>query len=164
MPYCGALLILAGSVGPLGFALTSQYGFGLHPCELCIWQRIPYGVLVVVGVLAVLLRRRPVWMKRLLMLAILLWLIEAGLGLYHVGVEQHWWESAGGCTASSGAGQSLDDLRAAILNAPLVSCDQPEFIFLGLSMAAWNMVLALVLAVCGLYVRIKMRGAYDVSG
>lgn len=155
--YAIPFLILTGSAVPLGFALASQYIFGLHPCELCVWQRLPYAALIGIGMLAMLVVRRTVWLKRILVLAIILWAIEATLGVYHFGVEQKWWQSATGCTAGSEAGQSLEDIRAAILKAPVVSCDQPEFVFLGLSMAAWNIVVAAGFALSGTLLHRRMN-------
>ena len=71
-----------------------------------------------------------------------LWMVEAALAAYHVGVEQQWWHSATGCSSAGGA-NSLAALRAQIMNAPLVSCDVPELVVFGLSMAGWNVVYSL---------------------
>ncbi len=89
---------------------------------------------------------------KMVLLSICLWLVEAGLAVYHVGVEQHWWTSATGCSASGATGQSLEALRAQIMGAALVSCDQPELIVLGLSMAGWNIVYSLAMVFILTYV------------
>ena len=143
----GALLFLC-SAGPLGLALLSQYGFGLHPCELCLWQRYPYGVLIALALLALALPRK---LRSVMIISILAWAVEAALAFYHVGVEQHWWSSASGCTASGGAA-SLADLKAHIMNAPLVFCDQPELVVFGLSMAGWNVLYSLAMVLSLAYV------------
>lgn len=136
-----AALFCASAATPLALALLSQYGFGLHPCELCLWQRGPYVALIAAGVVALIW---PQKLRVLLRAGFVLWLIEALLAMYHVGVEQHWWQSATGCSAG-GQVSTLDDLRAQIMEAPLVACDQPEFIFAGLSMAAWNVLYSLAM-------------------
>lgn len=150
-------LMLAGSALPLGVALASQFLGGLFPCELCILQRYPYLLVLVLGlVLVVFFYRANLRVLRMVaMIAGCIWLMESGLALYHVGVEQSWWESATGCTAQASAGDSLDDLRAAILSSPIVSCADPGAVVLGLSMAAWNALGALALALTGFRLRMQ---------
>lgn len=149
--------MLLASATPLAMALVSQYGFGLHPCELCIWQRYPYVLLIAVAVLAIFLRNRRAMVKKLVLVTLLLWLVEGGLAFYHVGVEQSWWASESGCSASGKTGQSIDQLRAEILASPLVACDQPEFYFLGLTMAGWNLLLSLGCALASILLIIQWR-------
>jgi disulfide bond formation protein DsbB len=139
------MVMLESSTMPLFLALISQYGFGLHPCELCIWQRVPYVALIVLAGAAVAFMRRPVVLRRLLQLSIVLWFVEAALAFYHVGVEQQWWDSVTGCSGGGSVNGSLDDLKAQILSSPVVSCGTPEFVFMGLSMAGWNLVYAVVM-------------------
>jgi disulfide bond formation protein DsbB len=140
--------LLAASAAPLGLALLSQYGFGLHPCELCIWQRYPYGALIAVALLAL---AWPRFIKQALITSLLLWATEAALAAYHVGVEQGWWASASGCSANA-ASASLEALKAQIMGAPLVACDQPELVVLGLSMAGWNVLYSALMMLSLIYV------------
>jgi disulfide bond formation protein DsbB len=153
------LVLLIGGILPLGVALLSQYGFGLFPCELCLLQRYPYGVIVLLAALAFVWRRHAQRIATLSIIAIVAWLTTAGIAAYHVGVEQQWWDSATGCTAQTAAGSSIDELRAAILGSPLVSCSDASAVFLGLSMAAWNAVAALGFALyAGYLLRHHPRG------
>lgn len=141
------LLLAVGSVLPLAGALLSQFGFGFHPCEMCLYQRIPYSVVALLGLWVLLGTFSHSKVRVVLWIALLLWLIEAGLAFYHVGIEEGWWESATGCTNNSAAGASVDDIRAAIMKGPLVSCKDVALRVLGLSMAGWNVLYALGLAV-----------------
>jgi disulfide bond formation protein DsbB len=85
------------------------------------------------------------WQPRaLLALAALVLLVGAGLGVYHVGVEEGWWALPAGCAAGASA-QSVEDLRRLLAEAP-PACDQVSFTFLGLSLAGWNVVASLALA------------------
>ena len=144
-----ALLVLA-SVGSLGFALFSQYVLGLLPCILCIYQRIPYVVLIAVGIFAYALPQP--WRRRFIFLAGLVLLVEAGIAGFHIGVEQHWWEGTAECTGKlPGPNATLEELRAAIMNAPITRCDQINAQFLGISMATYNFFWALALAVMTFY-------------
>ena len=75
------------------------------------------------------------------------------LGLIHTGIETGFLQYKGGCVAQAAADDSLEALRAAIASAPLVSCSEVAASFLGLSMASWNVIWALVvvLFVAGQY-------------
>lgn len=138
-----ALIILAslGSAALLIGAFGFQHLGGLAPCKLCLWQRWPHALAVVVGVLALLLNR-----AQLCWLGALAALTTAGIGLYHTGVEQGWWEGPTTCSSGPIGNLSTDDLLDQIMTAPLVRCDEIAWQFAGLSMAGWNMVLSLGLA------------------
>lgn len=144
----------------LGFALVSQYGFGLYPCELCLAQRVPYALIMALGVVAFFVKQPRGWM-RLAVACAALFLIDAGIAYYHFGVELHIFKGPSACTASTEP-QTLEEMRQQLLNAALVSCDQPMVHVLGLSMAGWN---ALAAGACGaalfwsLCVIRKRRGA-----
>ena len=73
-----------------------------------------------------------------------LFLLDAGFAAYHAGVEMHWWQGPTTCTGSIGA-VSLDDLSAALGKPGHPLCDEPAFLFLGISMAGYNVVVALLL-------------------
>ena len=140
------LLATLGSVALLGGALAFQYIGGLAPCHLCLWQRWPHRVAIAIGVLA--LAMPGLALSRALSLAGgITALVASGLGLYHTGVERHWWEGPTTCTAGDISGVATDDLLNQIMNAPVVKCDQVAWEMWGLSMASWNMVFSLALAV-----------------
>ena len=50
--YAAPLVALLGPLLLYGGALVSQYGFGLHPCEMCYWQRWPHQTAIVLALLA----------------------------------------------------------------------------------------------------------------
>jgi disulfide bond formation protein DsbB len=155
-----ALLLLGlASAGALAAALVAQYGFHLHPCELCVWQRWPYaGVIALALIGAVKKETRPLH-RTLLLAAASLLLADAGIAAYHAGVEQGIFKGLSGCSAPSGEGLTIEEMRAQILNAPLVPCNQPMADFFGLSMAAWNAMFALALAAFALVAWRKVRRA-----
>ncbi|MBL4614473.1 MAG: disulfide bond formation protein B, partial [Magnetovibrio sp.] len=90
-----ALLILAGATS-LAFAYAAQFGFDLEPCILCLYQRVPFAVAIILGLIGLL---KPQWLVMVFTLAITAFAINCGIAVYHVGVEQHWWVSAAGCGA-----------------------------------------------------------------
>lgn len=138
-----ALLAGAGSAALLGGAFAFQYLGGLAPCALCLWQRWPHAAAVLILALVLLWRPSP-WLALAGALAVL---ATAGIGGFHVGVEQGWWEGLATCTGGSISGLSVEDLlnpNAAV--APPARCDEVPWALLGVSMAGWNMLLSLGLA------------------
>jgi disulfide bond formation protein DsbB len=132
----------AGSAALLIGALAFQYIGGLAPCPLCIWQRWPHVVAVVLGLVLV------VWPARLVAaLGGLAVTLGAGIGVYHVGIEQKWWAGPSTCTAPTPGAMEAGELLDRILATPVVLCDEIAWSWLGISMAGWNVVLSLLLAV-----------------
>lgn len=148
----GLLVMLAAA--PLAFALISQYGFGLWPCEMCHWQRWPYFAVLALGVMGWFI---PSWTRLILGLAAIFFLANAGLAFFHVGVEQGWWQGVTACAGAGGGAQTIEELRQQLMNAPLIRCDEPTILFAGLSMAAGNMIYALAAAAFAsiLYAKVK---------
>lgn len=130
------LLALLLPVGLLGGAIGSQYFGGLHPCEMCIWQRWPHAVAIVLAAIAFTAPAASGRSRALTLLAALAIAISGAIGVYHAGVEAHIFQGFTTCTANGA--RSLDE----ILRAPIVRCDQIQFSFLGISMAGWNAILS----------------------
>lgn len=153
------LLSVLAAVLPLAGAFIGQYGYGLHPCELCIYQRIPYAFIIVIGIAGAFFIKPKRWKYGIALLCVLLFVIDAGIAGYHGGVESGIFKGPTACSGSGKAGQTLEEMRAEIMNAPLVSCAQAMVYIYGLSMAVWNLIYA-VLAFCGLsFLLFKNRGA-----
>ena len=130
-----------GSALLLAAALAFQYFGGLAPCKMCIWQRWPHGLAILAGLACLF---KP--LRLFGVIGLLAALGTSGIGLFHAGVEQGWWEGPNTCTSGPIGGLSADELLEQILNAPVVRCDEIAWDFLGLSMAAWNAIVSLVLA------------------
>lgn len=141
----------------LSAALFSQYIGGLAPCQLCIYQRIPYVFVIAFGILSYgLTVIRPQAAYFFFVLLILNLFIDAGIAGFHAGVEYKWWEGLTGCTVSlPDSNASIEELREAILNAPITKCDEAAFTVLGISMAGYNFLTALGLGLVASYSLIK---------
>tara|TARA_B100000686_G_C16773258_1_gene966642 strand:- start:1419 stop:1922 length:504 start_codon:yes stop_codon:yes gene_type:complete len=132
--------------------LVSQYVFGLNPCHLCIYQRIPYVIAIALGLIAYGAARQDKEIGNFfLALTGATFLAGFGLAVFHVGVEQKWWAGLESCSLSDTGQMSIEELREQILKAPVVRCDEAAFTFLGLSMAAYNAILSFALAVFTLF-------------
>ena len=137
------LIVLAagGSAALLLGALGFQYIGEMAPCKLCYWQRYPHAAAAGIGVLALIIPGAV-----LPYLGALAALATSGVGAYHTGVERGWWEGPSTCTSSGSAGLNTEELFEQIMTAPLVRCDEVAWQMLGLSMASWNTLIALGLA------------------
>ncbi|MCA0043825.1 disulfide bond formation protein B [Celeribacter litoreus] len=144
-PLQPALAATFGSAAILGGAFIFQ-SLGYAPCPMCIWQRWPHAIAIVIGLLFFATRIRS-----LTLLGVLVMLVSAGLGGFHAGVEQGFWPGPSSCTGGvdalagfSGAGL----LPSAGEAEAIVMCD--EIVWdtwgLGITMAAWNCVFSLIFA------------------
>ena len=135
------LIAALGSLGMLIAALSFQYIGGFPPCKMCYWQRYPHIAAIGIGVLFLLFAYRG-----LLLLGALSALTTGIIGVYHVGVEQKWWQGPDTCTSSSTDALSVDQLLDQIMTAPLVRCDEIAWSLMGISMAGWNAIVSFALA------------------
>ncbi|HEX6073428.1 MAG TPA: disulfide bond formation protein B [Sphingomicrobium sp.] len=136
------LIALLLPLALLGGALGSQYLGGLHPCEMCYWQRWPHGAAIVLAGLAFTAPAESTRSRSLTLLAALAIAVSGAIGVYHAGVEAGIFEGITTCTALAQGGSTTDLLKQ-ITQAPLVRCDQVQWAFLGVSMAGWNAILSL---------------------
>lgn len=144
------------SCSSLTMALIAQYVFGLEPCILCIYQRWPYGITALLGVIGLASLYKEEWAKYvagIVFLSAVTYFIGGLIAFYHVGVEQHWWVSVlEGCAVDFETG-SVDELIALFDNKPAVRCDEIPWAdpIFGISMAGYNVLMSLGLAViCGI--------------
>ena len=139
-------LCAAAALAALCIAWIAEFGFGLAPCELCLWQRYAYWVAILLALGASFSGRDSRTRKALLWALAASFLGVAAIALFHAGIEYKWWQGFTACTANLGQGQSSEGILSAIENAPIVRCDEPAFVLFGLSMAGYNFLLALALA------------------
>jgi disulfide bond formation protein DsbB len=136
------LIALLLPLALLGGALGSQYLGGLHPCEMCYWQRWPHAAAILLAALSFTAPAPSPRAKVFTLLAALAIAVSGAIGVYHAGVEAKIFEGFTQCTALSRS-SSTAELLEQITHAPLVRCDEVQWRFLGLSLAAWNAVLSL---------------------
>lgn len=141
------LLALLGSGALLGGAYWFQYVVGLAPCDLCFWQRYPHMVAIGVGACALASFAWPRLAYVFALTAIIALFVTAGVGVYHVGVEQHWWQGPQSCSGRIPAGLSAEELKKYLFSARMVRCDEIAWKFMDISMAGWNAIVSGLLAV-----------------
>jgi disulfide bond formation protein DsbB len=146
------LAALALILGALGF----QYLGHLPPCEMCMWQRYPHIAAGIVGVGGFLLLRAKIFPESaapgIAILTALLIALSGVIGVYHAGVEWHFWAGPSSCT-----GSAFHATGALDLNAPVVMCDHAAWRLFGLSLAGYNAILSLALAAVGVTLTVRGR-------
>lgn len=124
----------------LGGAYASEIFGGLHPCEMCWWQRYPHFAAVAIALVGFVVGNGG-YRRALVALAALAIATSGAIAGFHAGVEYGWWEGLSGCTSTvSGSG---DELLKSIMNAPLIRCDVAPWTLFGISLAGFNFLLSL---------------------
>ena len=139
--------IVLACLGALAFAYIGQYGFGLEPCILCLYERIPYALAAAVALLAAVLPLKTTARAVLVAICGIIFFSGAALAFYHVGVEQHWWAAITGCGGEPAMDFTVEDLQVWLQRPALKSCDQVDWRLFGISLAGYNGLLSLALAI-----------------
>jgi disulfide bond formation protein DsbB len=158
--FVAATGIAALAVATIAGAWFFELVLDIRPCPLCLEQRyayyfaIPLAVLIALG--ASLRLSRNLLGAGLAILALAL-LANAVLGGYHAGVEWGFWQGPTDCsgpiTDFGNSGNLLDSLN----KVKVIRCDEVQWRFLGLSLAGYNVLISLALAVLALWGVIKSR-------
>jgi len=124
---------------------------GYAPCTLCLRQREVYWTILGIGAAFMIIVRLPGgprWREATCWVLGLLFLIGAGVAVYHAGAEWKFWPGPQACS-SGGSSVSAADLSAFLDGAKVKppACDEAAWVFGGLSMAGWNALVSLGLAI-----------------
>lgn len=144
-----ALALIAG-------ALAFQYIGNYPPCEMCHWQRWPHIAAAVIGLGGGILLTTGLLPTRLApvvaALAILGVATSGAIGVFHAGVEWHFWPGPTACTTGFRyTGGPID------LNAPVPHCDIAAWRLFGISMAGYNAVISLAAAAAGALTLVRKK-------
>ncbi|MCL2713878.1 MAG: disulfide bond formation protein B [Alphaproteobacteria bacterium] len=157
-PALAALLALSAvALAAVCGALFFQFVVGIAPCPLCYMQRWAYYFVIPCGLLGMLLRRAagaPDRLIRGLLLVILLAVLaNAGLGIYHSGVEWGFWPGPAECSGPMPQLGSVKDMLANLDRVKVVRCDEVQWRdpVLGLSLAGYNVLLSLTMAIVAVW-------------
>lgn len=130
------LLILFSlmSIFPLVIVYILQY-FGVEPCKLCIYQRIPYFIIAVLPIFFLIRRDKSIYGLFIVLIAIL---SNVALSFFHLGIENKWFENKL-CTGMMTEGGSFENMFLSV-ETLFHRCDEVKFRFLGVSLTGWNFV------------------------
>jgi len=146
------LILAGGSLSLLLGAWGFQYIGHYDPCALCYDQRHIHMAVIAMGLLTGLalivkpsLARLAPW--PIFAISVVL-LYSAGFSAWHAGIEYDWWAGPATCTTNGLTSINLEDLMATLNGErPAVLCDEAAWTLLGISMAGYNALISLGMAV-----------------
>ena len=146
-PGAACLLILATSALALICAFTAEFAFGIAPCVLCLSQRVPYALAILVSGFGL---AKPKFVKAVFGILALLFFINVGIAGYQVGIEHAWWglNAAGNsevCSAQNTPVQNVEALYQSMTGTAVGDCAHPSFDFYGITFALMNVGASAVL-------------------
>ena len=135
------LLILIISIFVLISAYVLEYFFNYPPCKLCLYQRIPYFILIFLAISSFLTDKLFI-LKFCCFTCFLTILLISG---FHSLVERKLVSFDIGCTASNSEFENIEDLRNFLEKVPLTKCDEVALSIFGLSLANLNLIISIIL-------------------
>ena len=107
------------------------------PCKLCIYQRIPYFIIIFVGIVSLIFKKEVIF----LYLSLLIFFTNFFISFFHSLVERKLISYDAGCSSSNENFEDIESLRMSLENTPIAKCDEITFSILGLSLANINLII-----------------------
>ena len=126
------------------FAYMIEYGLGHKPCNLCLYQRIPYIVSIFLIIEIIVIKK---YIKITLALLSFIFFLSACLAFYHFGIEQGVFNESLVCESQKLSGTVSSEQLLEELKNNTVSCKNVNFQVFGLSLATINIIFSIILSV-----------------
>ena len=136
-------------------AYILEYIYNFPPCKLCIYQRIPYFLILFVCVTSFLVEYRNIHFYAIFFLFFSSFLIAS----FHSLVERGLIEYNSGCSSSINDFESIEDLRNHLESVALTKCDEIIFSIMGLSLANINSLISFSLVLFNIYFILRLYGS-----
>jgi len=141
------IVIFSLSFFSLAAALYIEYVLGIKPCILCIYQRIPYAIALLISVCAFFINNK----KILLVILALTFILSALISGYHVSIEKGFIEPIFSCTSDNINSLEKEEILKS-LNNIRPNCKDVDFSLFGISLATLNLINSFVLTVVIVYI------------
>ena len=125
-------------------ALVIQYWFGHEPCRLCLYERIPYFLSILLIIKILFIKK---YEKVTLLMLFLVFVGSSALALYHFGIEQGFFSESLACTTGNFAETLSKEQILEQLKLNSISCKDVSFRIFGFSLAAINTIFSIGLSV-----------------
>ena len=106
------------------------------PCKLCIYQRIPYLIIIFVGIVSLIFKKEIIF----LYFSLFIFFINFVISFFHSLVERKLISYDVGCSSSNENFEDIESLRMSLENTPIAKCDEIIFSIFGLSLANINLI------------------------
>ena len=149
------LFLILASITPLIAVYIAEFGFNLAPCELCLWQRKPFFIIVVLSIIGAFLNKKPKIQKTIIIICIAMIFANMLIATYHAGVEKKIFTGLAGCSGGGNLDEIMDleELKLAFKKTVAINCAEPAFTFLQISMAGWKTIYNFLLLVTLFFIR-----------
>ena len=137
-------LILLFSIFALLSAYFIQYILGHQPCNLCLIQRIPYILTIIIITLSFIIKK---YEKIYLILLSLIFIVATFISFYHFGIEQGFIKESLVCDLSNQNDNLTKEDLLKELKEKTISCKDVTFKILGLSLATINTIISMLLSI-----------------
>jgi len=137
-------LILLFSIFALLSAYFIQYILGHQPCNLCLIQRIPYILTIIIITLSFIIKK---YEKIYLILLSLIFIVATFISFYHFGIEQGFIKESLVCDLSNQNNNLTKEDLLKELKEKTISCKDVTFKILGLSLATINTIISMLLSI-----------------
>ena len=134
-------IILLFSLIALISAFFIEYALGHQPCNLCLIERIPYGLSIMIIMAIFLIRKNQ---KFLVMLLILTFIFSFAISFYHFGIEQGFFQESSVCGVKSLTEIITKEDLLKQLSEKTISCKDVTFRIFGLSLTSINVVISIL--------------------
>jgi disulfide bond formation protein DsbB len=135
------IIMIGASVISLLTAYLAEYIFLLAPCPLCLYQRFPYLIFIMLG----LIGSAGQYSCRTYYITVTI--IAIIIAFYHTGIERGIFELSSFCKplVSVSKNISVADFKELLYSKEIALCNKPALVIFGLSMTEWNLLLNIVL-------------------
>ena len=137
-------LILLFSIFALFSAYFIQYILGHQPCKLCLIERIPYILTIIIIILSFTIKK---YEKIYLIFLSLIFISATFISLYHFGIEQGFIKESLVCDLNNQNNTLTTEDLLKELKEKTISCKDVTFKILGLSLASINIIISLILSI-----------------
>ena len=145
-------IILVISFVALIFAYFVEHILGHQPCNLCIIERIPYGISIILIATIFIIKKNQ---KFLTLLLILTFAFSFIISFYHYGIEQGFFDESTVCNARNFTENITKEDLLKELSKKTISCKDVTFRFFGFSLTSINVVLSLLFIITLIKIFIK---------
>ncbi len=142
-----AILFVIAFVTIMTAHLFERFG-GYAPCPLCLQQRYAYYFAVPASIVAFFTARSEAISTTRILFALiaLAFVVNAGLGVYHAGIEWKWWEGPATCAGGAAIEWGVGGLAQQLEQTRVIRCDEAPWRLFALSFAGWNALASAALA------------------
>ena len=135
-------LVLTFSLISVISAYFIEYVLGYQPCNLCLIERIPYVLSIILIVFNNIFKKDE---KFIIILLILIFVFSFFISVYHFGIEQGFFEESLVCGLKNGANIISKEELLNLLSQKTISCKDVTFMIFGLSLTSINIIISLII-------------------